>query len=267
MNNDLIPRSNVMKDEFGWEVPFESVPLPSKGVIYNPDLTIYNTETLQIKAMTAKEEDILTSQAYIKDGTVIEHLIKSCLVDKSFDINDLIVGDRNALMVSIRITGYGGDYKMGHVCPHCSSNNTVVAQLSQLGIKRLKEQPLEPGKNLFEYTLPVTGKKVCYKYRTGHDENEASIKEKRMATLGIATDNRVTGYLESVIVSIDGVTDKNKITHFIKNMPALDSRKLRVYIQDSEPGIDMRWSYECKNCGRKNDIMLPITTEFFWPTT
>ena len=83
-----IPTSNVMKDEFGWEVPVESVPLPSKGLIYNPDTTLYNRETVQIKAMTAKEEDILSSQAYIKEGVVIEKLIESCLIDKSIDVND-----------------------------------------------------------------------------------------------------------------------------------------------------------------------------------
>jgi hypothetical protein len=91
--------------------------------------------------------------------------------------------------------------------------------------------------------------------------------EKRLKKAGINYDNTVTGYLENTIISVDGVTDKNKIKHFILNMPALDSRKLRKHIRQSEPGIDMKWEYDCGKCGHHNDIQLPITTEFFWPST
>ena len=262
-----MPTSNVMKDAFGWEVPVESVPLPSKGVIYSPDSLLYNTETLQIKAMTAKEEDILTSQAFIKENTVVEKLINSCLVEKSIDVNELINGDRNALMVSIRITGYGTDYKVSHSCVSCGTSNAVDVDLSQLSIKRLKEPPVEAGLNLFEYTLPVTKKSVNYKFLTGHDQKEIATIEKRLQKAGMVQNNSVTSFLENTIVSIDGITDKNKIKHFIANMPALDSRKLRRHIKQTEPGIDMSWQYCCKNCGHDNDINLPITSEFFWPST
>ena len=267
MNNDMIPRSNVMKDEFGWEVPVESVPLPSKGVIYHPDSILHNTETLQIKAMTAREEDILSSQAYIKEGTVIEKLIQSCLVDKTINVNDMIDGDRNSLMVSIRITGYGTDYKVKHNCQKCGKNNKVDVDLSQLSIKRLSENPVEPGTNLFSYVLPVTKKEVKFKLLTGHDQKEIEITEKRLKAAGVVYDNSVTSYLENTIVAIDGITDKNKIKHFVLNMPAMDSRKLRKHIKDTEPGIDMRWKYNCSNCDHHNDMGLPINSEFFWPST
>jgi hypothetical protein len=259
--------NSIMKSEFNWEIPYESIPLPSEGIVYDPNLTLYNRDTLKIKAMTAREEDILTSQAYVKEGSVIEKLIESCLVDKSFSVNDLIIGDRNALLVSIRITGYGSDYKMNHTCQHCDSKNIVMAQLSELGIKRLKSQPVEPGKNLFKYELPVTKKNVHYKFTTGHDEAEEEITNKRREKLGVKAPGKVTSFLERSIVSIDGVTDKNKITHFIKNMPALDSRRLRIHMKENEPGIDMTWEYECKNCRGENKIDLPLTSEFFWPTT
>lgn len=254
-------------DNFLWEVPYENVPVPSGGVIYDPNTTLYNTEVLKIKAMTAKEEDILTSPALIKDGTVVEALIKSCLFDKSIDVGDMISGDRNALLVSIRITGYGSDYKMTHSCSNCGVKNNVVAQLAELPIKRLSHQPVNPGQNLFSYTLPVTGKEVHYKFMTGKDEQEESIKNKRKKELGIAVDGSVTSYLNNVIVSVDGITDRNKIHHFVLNMPALDSRKLRLHIKENEPGIDMSWKYECSHCNSKNDVSLPMTSEFFWPTT
>ena len=265
--NEGMPTSNVMKDEFGWEVPVESVPLPSRGVIYSPDSLLYNTETLKIKAMTAKEEDILTSQAFIKENTVMEKLIQSCLIEKSIDVNDLITGDKNALMVSIRITGYGSDYKVSHSCQNCSTNNKITVDLSQLQIKRLAENPVESGKNVFEFVLPVTKKKVLFKFLNGHDQKEISLIEKRLKDAGIKYDNSVTSFLEYSILSVDGITDKNKIKHFIINMPALDSRRLRQQIKRSEPGIDMSWNYSCSNCGHDNDIVLPITSEFFWPST
>ncbi len=98
---------DILKEDFNWEVPVETVPLPSLGKLYDPDSTIYMRETVDIKAMTAEEEDILTSTALIRKGETIGRLIESCVVDKSFNPDDLLIGDRNALMVAIRITGYG----------------------------------------------------------------------------------------------------------------------------------------------------------------
>ena len=262
-----IPTSNVIKDEFGWEIPVEVVPLPSRGIVYNPDTTLYNRETLQIKAMTAKEEDILSSRAYMKDGSAIEKLIESCVTDKSFDVDDLISGDKNALMVAIRITGYGSEYNVEHVCKGCAARQPVKVDLGALPLKRLSQDPVESGKNIFAFELPVTKKVVTYKFLNGHDDREEEIKQKRLANLNMTTDNTVTNFLERIILSVDGVTDKNKIKHFINNMPALDSRKLRLHVNNSEPGIDMSWKYTCKKCGHNNEFSLPVTQEFFWPST
>ena len=267
-NNDpMMPRQNVLKDVFGWEVPVETVPLPSRGVIYNPDSTIYNRETIQIKAMTALQEDILSSAAYIREGTSIIRAIQSCITDDNVDVMNMIAGDRNALMVSMRITGYGSDYPVTHICQNCGSKNNVNIKLSDLSIKRLPEDPVEIGKNLFAYTLPVTGKKVLFKFLTANDEKEENVRKERMKSAGIDQVNSVTSFLANTIVSIDGVSDKNKINHFVKNMPAKDSRSLRLYIKKLEPGIDMSWEYKCTSCGADNGFGIPITTEFFWPST
>jgi len=266
-NDSVIPRQNVSKDVFGWEVPVETVPLPSKGVIYNPDSTIYNRETIQIKAMTALQEDILSSAAYISEGTSISRAIQSCITEDSVDVMNMIAGDRNALMVSMRITGYGSDYPVTHICQNCGRKNDVNVKLSELGIKRLEAEPVEQGKNLFSYSLPVTGKKVLFKFMTAYDEKDEEIKRERLQNAGIIRENSITSFLENMIVSIDGINDKNKIHHFIKNMPAKDSRSLRLYVKKLEPGIDMNWQYDCSSCGSNNGFGIPITTEFFWPST
>ena len=258
-----MPTSNIMKDDFGWEVPVESVPLPSGGKLYAEETGLKNKETIRIKAMTAHEEDILLSQAYIKEGIVIDKVIESCVTEK-INIADLILGDKNALMVSLRITGYGSDYNVTSTCS-CGYKNAVCINLGELSVKRLKIEPVKEGQNLFSFELPITKKTVVFKFVDGHSEREKEIVEKRYKQLGIERENSVTGLLESVIVSIDGIDDKNKITHFIKNMPARDSKSLRTFITKNEPGIDMTWNYKCQSCGSDNDIVIPITSEFFWP--
>ena len=112
-----IQQTDVMKDSFGYEVPVESVPLPSLGKVYPDGNPLSGQETVEIRAMTAREEDILTSRALIKKGTVITHLIKSCLTNKAIDVKNMISGDRNALMISLRITGYGQEYGVEVDCP------------------------------------------------------------------------------------------------------------------------------------------------------
>ena len=263
-----IMKSNIMKDDFNWEVPFESVPLPSNGIIYNPDTALYCLETLQIKAMTAKEEDILASRALLKEGSVITNLIKSCLIDKTIDPTLMISGDRNALMVSIRITGYGVDYPYTDVCNNCETTNKVTADLSDLEIKRLSIEPIERGKNEFPYKLPVTKKNETFKYLNDRDEKdrEAAAKFLNKHTESKVT-NSVTSFLEHSILSIEGITDKNKIRHFVMNMPAFDSKSLRQHINANEPGMNMSHEYTCKSCSSENVTRLPITPEFFWPST
>jgi len=262
-----IDTRDVMADDFGWEVPVESVPIPSQGVIYPEGSPLYCQQKVDIKAMTAREEDILTSRALIQRGKVLTELMRSCLIDKSIDPDDMLAGDRNALMVSIRITGYGTDYKAAVDCPMCSAKNNNTFNLANLEIKRLTTNPVAPGVNLFEFKLPVTKKTVRFKLLTARDQNEIEVTEDRRKKMfpNDLVGSTVTGRLLTSIVDIDGVTDKNKITKFIYNMPALDSRKLRKFMEDVEPGIDMNLWMKCTSCGEDSRVGLPITTEFFWP--
>ena len=267
-NLSNIPTQDVMKDEFGWEVPVEIVPIPSEGKVYSQDSPLFHVKTLQIKAMTAREEDILSSAALLKEGTVITHLISSCLVNKSIDVDDMLIGDRNALMVSIRITGYGSNYSAVATCPECGVKSSNDFNLSELEIKPLEIEPSSAGENLFSYTLPVTKKEVNFRFTTGKDEHERSIivDRKRKSMPGMKIDDNITSRLTQLIFSIDGITDKNKITQFVRKMPALDSKSLRKYINDHEPGIDMSSWIRCENCSESSKISLPMGSNFFWPS-
>jgi hypothetical protein len=263
-----VMRQNVMKEEFGWEVPIEAIPIPSKGVIYHPDSLLYNREVLKIKSMTAREEDILASPAFHREGTSLSHLIQSCLIEKGIDAEDMIMGDRTALMVGIRVTGYGPEYHVASNCQQCGTKNNFVVDLSTLPIKRLQIEPTSPGLNQFEFTLPVTKKKVVFKYNTAREERERKMASASLQRVtGASSTNSITSFLENSIISIEGVSDRAKIKHFVLNMPAFDSKALRKYIVDNEPGMDMSCKFVCKNCSSLNETTLPMTSEFFWPTT
>jgi hypothetical protein len=267
MKEKNIPKHNIMKETFDWEVPVETVPLPSQGLVYDPDSRLYKVTTLDIKAMTAREEDILTSPALMKKGETISTLIKSCLVDESIDTNEMLLGDRNALMISIRVTGYGPDYKATFECPKCNHTNSDTVDLSGLNIKFLELEPVSKGMNSFEFTLPVTKKNITFKFMTVGEEREiAQTKEKMSKHFESQIETNVTSNLEKAIVAIDGIRDKNKIRHFVQNMPAYDSRVLRKFIRENEPGIKMEHNLVCANCSSASSVLVPMSREFFWPS-
>ena len=258
---------DVMKDDFNFEVPIESVPLPSGGKIYSVESGLYDRENVDIRAMTAKEEDILTSRALIKKGTVITELIKSCLVDKKLDVDDMISGDRNALMTSIRITGYGSEYTAEVDCPACGERAKSEFSLLELPMKSLEIQPVSDGANLFEFLLPVTKKNVHFRFLTGKDENEISTIMERRKKQGWTADSLVTTRLQHQLVAVAGIKDKNKISTFIRNMPARDSLALRKYIDKNEPGVEMKSWHDCPACMETSEVRLPMGASFFWPDT
>lgn len=259
------PTRDVMKDDFGFEIPVELIPLPSHGVVYPSESPLHGRETVEVRAMTAREEDILTSRALIKKGTVITELIKSCLVDKKIDVPSMLSGDRNALMVALRVTGYGADYNVEVECPACQSKSKQVFNLSELQIKPLTLEPVQIGQNAFEAHLPVTKKTVRFKFLTGADEEEIMIIQERKKKAGAMADNLVTTRLQFCLLAVDGKTDKNLINSFIRNLPARDSLSLRQVIDQNEPGIDMKSYMDCPSCSESSEVRIPLGASFFWP--
>lgn len=258
-------RQDPMK-EFGWEVPYELAPLPSRGLVYAQNTALHNKESVSIKAMTAKEEDILLSKAFSKLGTTVTELLKSCITDRDIDVSHLLSGDRQSILVAIRITGYGSNYDADVICPECLTRVKNEFDLSQLALKPLEISPRASGVNEFEFMLPVTKKRVTFKFLTGRDEEELNmIVERRKKLIGEAAENPVTTRLAHQIISIEGITDKNKIQTFVTNMPAADSRALRMFIEKNEPGLDMNTSMTCTSCNAESEVALPIGPAFFWP--
>lgn len=260
-----MPTRNVMKDDFGFEVPVETVPLPSGGKCYEQEHPLHGRDTVDIRAMTAREEDILTSRALIKKGTVISHLIKSCMIDKRVDPDTLLAGDRNAIMVALRVTGYGSEYKVEVDCPACSERAKHSFDLGALPVKRLDIDPVALGQNVFEANLPITKAKVRFKLLTGQDEQEIMTASERRKKQGQRADNLVTERLKYSIVSANGISDRTKLEMMIKNLPARDSLFLRKFIDANEPGIEMKAWMDCPSCLEHSEVRLPLGAAFFWP--
>jgi len=258
--------ADKMKADFGWEIPVESVPLPSNGLVYPANSSLHGAETVDIKAMTAKEEDILTSKAFLKKGTVITELIRSCLVDKSIDPRDLLTGDRNALMIAIRATGYGAEYDAEIECEECGAKTSRQFDLGALPIKKLTIEPVSQGENVFQFTLPATKKVVKFRFLTGRDEEEILATGEKQKKAGLVNDSSVTTNLLYSIVSIDGIGERSKISQFVKMMPARDSLALRNYIRDNEPGVDMKQDSDCGACGHTEEVNMPLGVNFLWPS-
>ena len=263
-------RSDVMRDEFGLEIPVENVPLPSKGIVYPPDHPLHLQEVVQIRAMTAREEDILTSKALIKKGTVITELIRSCLIDKRIDPNDMLLGDRNALMVALRITGYGSAYPAEIGCPACGERSKQEFNLAELPLNRLTQEPVAAGANLFEVEMPKNKEtdpsiKIRYKHLTGNDEKELTQIQDRKKKQGFQSDNLITNRYQAQIVAVNDITDKTKIQMFCQRMPTRYSLALRKAMDANEPGIAMKQHITCPHCSEESEVSMPLGANFFWP--
>ena len=219
--------------------------------------------------MTAKEEDILTSRSLLKKGVVLDRLIKNIIVDKRIDPDSLLVGDRNAIIIATRVSGYGSDYVTQVTCPSCrtkqeysfSLNSATVyegADVSKLDIEA-------HGNGTFTVQLPKTKLDVTFKLLTGGDEKsfianmEAERKRKHKA------EKNVTRQIASMVVGINGDNSAQAINYLAENIPSADSRHLRSAYRLAAPNIDLTQHYECEECSYEDEMGVPITADFFWP--
>lgn len=260
--------TQMVQQSLGFELEVADVPMPSLGKVYG-DAPLANAEFVSIRSMTARDEDILMNRTLARKGTIITELIKSCVMDKSIDINSMIAGDRHALMIAVRITGYTKNYTPKIVCPSCEAQHEHNIDLENLPVKELdlsKVEQVSPNTNLFKFVLPATKKTVGFKFLTGREEEQMLVDAEARRKRGILSENIVTTRLMSSIVDIDGNTDRSFINRFCQNMPARDSLALRTHLSAVEPGIDMTFEYQCQSCGHQEVMSVPLGTEFFWPS-
>jgi hypothetical protein len=261
------PAGSPQPGESGYVPPTALVPLPSKGKIYPTDSPLYGLETVEIRSMTAREEDILSSRALLRAGKAVDALIQACLCNKTLKVDEMLEGDRNAILIAIRITGYGPDYEVTVPCPACEKKISNSFDLSKLEIKPLGEEPEQAGVNAFKVELPVSKKTAVFKLLTGADEKDMAQAEKQLKkALGVgAPETPVTSRLFYHTLSIGGETDRNKLKQIISTLPAGDSHKLRSRLEQVAPGVDMSQTVTCPECSEEVEVVVPVGPEFFWP--
>ena len=245
------------KQEFKY--PTEIVDLPSEGKLYGEDSPLSGGK-IELKYMTAKEEDILTSQNLIKKGLVIDKLIDSLIVTQGITAQDLFIGDKNAVMVAARILAYGGDYTVEVSNPTTGETIQNTFDLTQCEFKELPKD-VDYSKNEFELELPVTKIKISYRLLTGKDENAITNELKSLQKIG--QNAEVTTRLKRVITSVNGDTSASVISNFVDNMLSKESLFLRDEVQRINPDINLKQEIEFG--GESTEVDIPMTVEFFWP--
>ena len=239
--------------------PTEVVDLPSQGLLYPKDSPL-SSGKIEVKYMTAKEEDILTSANLIKKGIVVEKLIESLVVDKSIDIDTILVGDKNAILVASRILAYGKEYEVE------IDGQTIEVDLTTLKDKEIDKSVFTKGVNEFEFELPATKRKLTFKLLTSGDEKSIDTEIKGYEKVGDGIGYDLTTRLKNMILSIDGDTKRASINSFVDNeFLSRDSLAFRTYANKIMPDVDMTSEYIDED-GEKKEFTVPMTVQFLWPT-
>ena len=245
------------KQEF--KFPTEVVDLPSGGRLYPKDSPLASGQ-IELKYMTAKEEDILTSQNLIKKGVVIDKVINSLIVTPDVNANDLLVGDKNAVMVAARILAYGGNYSVEITDPNSGDKSEHTFDLTECQFKELPED-VDYSKNEFNLKLPISKVDIKFKLLSGKDEDDINQELKHLQKVGKQAE--VTTRLRRIITAINGDSDASTISSFVNNMLSKESLILRDEITRINPDIDLKQEIEIG--GETTEMDIPMTVEFFWP--
>jgi hypothetical protein len=243
-------------EESKFKFPTETIELPSKGLIYPEDNPL-SSGTIEMKYMTAKEEDILSNQSYIQNGTVLDKLLKSLIVSK-IDYNELIVGDKNAVMIAARILGYGKDYEFEY------KGEKVSVDLSTLENKEFDEKAITRGVNEFSFTLPNSGAIITYKLLTHKDETAITNELNGLKKINKNSDPSVSTRMKHMILSVNGDSERKTVREFVDNyFLASDARAFRQHVREVQPDVDLKVTVELSS--GEEAIDLPIGVTFFWP--
>ena len=239
------------------QFPAEEVTLPSKGLLYPEDSPL-RKGIIEMKYMTAREEDILTNPNLIENGTVIDKLLESLIVTP-IDYNTLLTGDKDAILIAARVLGYGNEYSFTY------REEEIAIDLNNIEDKTLDESLVVEGKNEFSFTLPTAKKDVTFKFLTHGDEIAITKELKGAKKINKNASNDLTTRMKYIIISIDGDYEQKTIREYVDSeFLARDARELRKYIKKIQPSVDLSYDYEDQR-GNITTIDIPVGINFFWP--
>ena len=244
--------------------PTEVISLPSKGLCYSEHSPLSKGE-ITIKLMTAKEEDILTSTNLIKKGIHLDKLLESVVVESGVKIDDLLIGDKNAILISSRVLAFGPEYSVTVTDPIEGEPVDVTIDLSTIKIKEVDESILNR-RNEYDFTLPSSKSQIKFKLLT-HGDEIAINKDVEASEKTLKQSNEITARYRRIIVDVDGNRDLGYISNFVTNrLLAADSKALRKYMSSITPDLDLTFDYESPFTGEKEALRIPFGVDFFYPT-
>ena len=261
------PPAATGNSEFQFVTPTEFVEIPTEGKYYPEGHPLHDQKTVEIRYMTAKEEDILSSATLIKNNMVIDRLLHSVFIDKKINPDLLFVGDKNALLIATRVTGYGPEYDTQVICPSCYSSTENAFDLNDINLYKggdYKDFDIEESdEGTFYIDLPMSKVRVEVRLLLGKDEKYlaqlAANKQK-----GGLSESPLTDQFKRIIISVNGHRNKAAVDKFVDNMPARDSRFLRTEYMKLVPNVDLTQDFVCKHCLSESKMEVPFTTDFFW---
>jgi hypothetical protein len=267
-DNSTPPQVQQETAGFSFVVPTEFVELPSGGRFYPETHPLYGQTTIEIKQMTAKEEDMLTSRTLLKNGVAIERVIQSLIMDKRINPDSMLVGDRNAVIIAARISGYGSDYNTNVSCPSCGTTQEYGIDLHDANVHNgqipdvLGVVDNEDG--TFTTTLPKTRVQVAFRLLNGADEKNL-VSQLENARKRKRPEQAITTQIRNMVVSVNGDESIQALNYLIENIPSLDARHLRACYREVAPNIDLTQVFQCGECGHEQDMEVPLSADFFWP--
>ena len=250
------------------QYPSEVVDLPSRGWFYDPSSPLASGK-VDIKYMTAREEDILTSQNLIKKGVVLDKLLEALIVSPGVKLDDILTGDKNAIFIAARILAYGKDYKIKFKDPSNGEDVEDTVDLTKLENKEFDFEAHDRGQNLFEYELPYSKRKIHWSMLTHADERtiDQELKAMKKFSRDKNQSSEVTTRLKYVIKALDGNEDKGAIKKFVDTeLLARDSLAFRNYVKENTPDIDLTFNFESEDTGYTERMNLPLGVDFFYPS-
>ena len=260
------PAPQQQFDPLHFVAPTEFVELPSKGIGYIEGHPLHGKDTIEIKYMTAKDEEILSSTTLLKKGLAIERYLQNIILDKNIKPSDLFIGDRNAIIIASRISGYGAIYETRIQCPACGKGSRFDFDLTDKTFIYSEEDEnlslTSNGDGTFSTIMPFTKFNIVFKLLLGSDEVEIA---SQIAKKKGDYDSPLMDQYKRMIISIEGHKDREVINKYVNNMPTLDTRHLRACYRSAAPDVKIVQDYNCPSCGHEQGMEVPFGADFFWP--
>ena len=236
-------------------IAYDVVELPSRGIYY-PN----NKKSLRIAYLTAADENILAAPNLIQTNSIVSELLKRKVLDKDINTDDLVEEDKQAILIFLRNTSFGTEYKMNITDPKTGEVFSQVFDLSSVKIKDFKLEPNSDG----EYSFYMEKSKVDVTFKFLTQKNQIELDKIRESWNGVGAPPIITKQLEMMIKSVGGIKDQMQIRHFIDRMPIKDSQDFRKFITENKPSLDLTQTVTTPS-GETTQVEIGFGVEFFRP--